>query len=323
MFTKANKTNKKSKSTPLLIEINEEPIKIKKEPINECYTIIRAPYVGNEFIPSHIIPIIVQHFFPSGELMITYNENHFIYKIKAKELLVSSVKNWEYNRPPDMGRCPDIARYIYNSKKPIDTMIYLSFNNPNESFNILDGVHRLTALKLIQQENKNPIDLLEQQEPHEFGADNDAEHWLFNQYLSVNIRFNTPLGELIEVFKNLNKSQAVPDLYIRDTIKEKRELINSIANEWFVKYKRHFSSSSNPNIGNTNRNKFVELLDVLYDKYKIAESGNDKLRELLNNANLRISTAIPSKASIDARLRCKESGCYLFLYKNDKLIKLI
>jgi hypothetical protein len=115
------------------------------------------------------------------------------------DLLVSSVKNWEYNRPPDMARCPDIARYIYNSKKPIDTMLYLSFNNIKEVFEVLDGIHRITALKIIKEENSKPLDLLDQ---HDFGSGNDAT-WLYNQYILVNIRFNATLGELIEVFKNL------------------------------------------------------------------------------------------------------------------------
>ena len=32
---------------------------------------------------------------------------------------------------------------------------------------------------------------------------------------------------------------------------------------------------------------------------------------------------MPSKASIDIRVKCKETGCYLFLYKNDKLEEFI
>jgi hypothetical protein len=236
-----------------------------------------------------------------------------------KDLLVSSVKNWEYNRPPDMARCPDIARYIYNSKKPIDTMVYLSFNNLKEVFEVLDGIHRITALKIIKEENSKPLDLLDQ---HEFGSGNDA-NWLYNQYMLVNIRFNATLGELIEVFKNLNKSQTVPELYIRDHAKEKRDIIDTIANEWFVKYKKHFSSSANPVTGNTNRNKFVDLLDRLYEKHKIDESNCDYFRKILDDANSHMSTNIPSKASIDIRVKCKETGCYLFLYKNDKLEELI
>jgi len=315
LVTSAKKLKKNKPNILLEIIQEEEEEQIHKD----MYTLAREPYILSEFIPPSIIPIIMKHYFDSSELIHYYNENHGIYKIKVSDLLVDNVINWMYNRPPDMVRCPDIARYIYNSRKPIDTMVYLSFNNPKEIFEVLDGIHRITALKIIKDENSKPLNLLEQQE---FGSGNDA-NWLYNQYLLVNIRFNATLGELIEVFKNLNKSQTVPELYICDHSKEKRDIIETIANEWFVKYKKHFSSSANPIIGNTNRNKFVELLDRLYEKHKIRQCNPDKLRKLLNDANLKISTNIPSKASIDTRVKCKETGCYLFLLKNDKLEEFI
>lgn len=305
----SNKSQKKIRK-PILLEIEED---------NDIYTISRAPYRTSEFIPPTIIPIVMKHFFNSSELILSYSETHAIYKILIKDLLVPSVKKWEHNRPPDMERCPDIARFIYTTKKPIDTMIYLSFNNIKEEFEVLDGMHRITALNIIKEENSKPLDLLEY---HEFGSGNDAI-WLYSQYILVNIRFNSTIGELIEVFQNLNKSQAVPELYICDHQKEKRDIIDTIANEWYVKYKKHFSSSANPITGHTNRNKFVELLDKLYDKHKIRDTSADKLRRRLDDANTHISTNIPSKASIDIRVKCRDTGCYLFLYKNDKLEEII
>ena len=297
----------------ILFEILETP------EITDTYEINRRLYSASEYFPSSLIQTIMQHHFPSSELVLSYNENHGIYKILIKDLLVDCIKNWEYNRPPDMARCPDIARYMYNSRKAIDTMIYLNFNNIKNLFEVLDGIHRLTSLNLIKEENSKELDLIS---TGEFGSNSDA-NWLYNQYILVNIRFNASLGELIEVFQNLNKSQVVPDLYIRDTKKEKRDLIDAIANEWYVRYKIHFSPSTNPNTGNTNRNKFVELLDKLYDKYKIDNLSGNKLRKLLEIANQKMSENISSKITISTRVRCKETGCYLFLYKNDKLEDII
>ena len=303
----------KAKKSNILLEIIEEPIN------SDMYTITRSPYISSEFIPYGLIPTIMNHHFPSSELILPYSEKHGVYKITIKDLLVDRVKNWEYNRPPDMARCPDIARYIYNSRKPVDTMLYLTFTNIKEVFEVLDGIHRLTALKIINEENSKPINLLE---PCEFRCGTNT-NVLFNQYLLVNVRFNATQGELIEAFKNLNKSQVVPELYIRDHSREKRDTIDSIANEWYVRYKRHFSSSSNPNTGNTNRNKFVELLDKLYDKHKICDSSINKLRKKLDEANISLMNSIPTKASLDVRVKCKETGCFLFLYKNDNLEKVI
>ena len=308
-FSKKSKKNK----SPILLDIIEE---LKKP---NDYTIIRNNFGSSEYFPSKDISIIMNHHFTSSELLFSYNENHGLYKIKIKDLLVDSVTNWEYNRPPDMERCPDIARYIYNSKKHIDSMVYLSFNNLKESFEVLDGIHRITALKMIKAENSKPLELLC---PGDFGSANDA-NWLYEQYLLVNIRFNSSLGELIEVFKNLNKSQTVSDLYICDHAKEKKDIIETIVNDWYFRFKKHFSSSANPITGNTNRTKFSNLLLHLYDKHKIRQSNIEKLKTILENANEKISKNIPDKVSIDIRVKCRESGCYLFLFKPDVLEEFI
>ena len=123
--------------------------------------------------------------------------------------------------------------------------------------------------------------------------------------------------------KNLNKSQTVSELYICDHSKQKKDTIETIVNEWYFKYKKHFSSSTNPVTGNTNITKFTNLLLHLYDKHKIRESNSEKLKKLLENANIKISTNIPPKVTIDTRVKCKESGCYLFLLKNDVLEEFI
>lgn len=307
------KSCKKQHRQNILLEITEEPLN------PNMYVNARQPYINSEFIPSNIIPIVMKHHFESSELLFSYNDNHGIYKILIKDLLIDSVTNWEHNRPPDEVRCQDISRYIYNTRKPIDTMIYLSFNNTKETFEVLDGIHRITALKIIKQENSKPLDLLE---PCEFGSGNDAT-WLYNQYILVNIRFNATKGELIETFETFNKSVPVSQLYICDHSKEKKEMIENIINDWCVRYKKHFSSSNNPVIGNTNRSKFEDLLVTLYEKHKIRQSNPDKLKRLLEDANTRISFNIPSNVSVTLRVKCRETGCYLFLYKNDKLEEFI
>jgi hypothetical protein len=300
------KTKSKKIIKTTLLEIIEDQV---------TENIFLKEYLKSEYIPSHLIEKVMDYHLPSAERIYSFEPNHGIYKIKVKDLLKENIKNWEFNRPPDLARCPDIARYMFNSKKPMDTMIFLYFNNIKQTFEVLDGIHRLTALKIIKEENSKPLQLLC---PGDFGSNDDAS-WLFEKEIICNIRFNSNLGELIEIFKNLNKCQAVPDLYIRDHAKEKRQIIDAIANEWFVKYKNHFSGSSEPITGNTNRNKFVSLLDKIYDKYNIDDSCPNKLRNVLEDANTRIMAKIPSKVSIKIRVKCKESGCYLFIYKNDIL----
>jgi hypothetical protein len=275
-----------------------------------AYTIYKKECIQSEVMPISMIEATMQYHLPSAVLLHWFTNKHYVYKIKTIDLLQPCVKNWSYNRPPDMSRCPDIARYIHSSLKNIDSMIYLSYSNITESFNVIDGIHRLTALKFIRDETSCP---------REF---NNYE-WVLDQYLIVNIRFNAHKGELIELFETLNKSQTVPELYIKDTAKEKKTIINSVVNDYQVRYATHFTSSAKPNTGHTNRDLFVNVLDRIYDCYGLDETGEAMLRRLLEEANNKIMNSIPSKATVDMRLKCKDSNCYLFLLKNDKLEKLI
>jgi len=117
----------------------------------------------------------------------------------------------------------------------------------------------------------------------------------------------------------LNKSNPVPDLYFRDEVKERKEVIENIVKIWQTKYKPHFSSSIKPNIPNINRDRFIDLLDKLYDKYDIKLETQYVLEDALDNMNEYIKNHIPKKLSELIIKKCNESGCYLFLFKLEKL----
>jgi hypothetical protein len=272
----------------------------------------------SEYVQTSEIPNILKIQLKSSEILHKYNENHYIIKVQISDFLNSNIKNWKYNRPPDLIRCHDIAKYIFFSKKPVDSMFYLFFNNINESFEIIDGIHRYNALKYIKQENSKAIDLIT---PGDFGNNNDA-FWFYHQFVILNIRFNSLEEELIGAFKNLNKSNPVPDLYFRDEVKERTEVIIDIVKKWQTKYKSHFSPSIKPNVPNINRDRFVDLLDKLYDKYDIKLETQYVLEDALDNMNEYIKNHIPNKLSDLIIKKCNETGCYLFLFKLEKLEEL-
>lgn len=281
-----------------------------------------SPYKNNDFIPISIINKLLTTAFNSCEIIHTYSEKHMIVKVNVLDLINGPIKNWEYNRPPDLVRCDTIAKYIYNSNKPLDTMMHLSFNNIKSTFDMLDGIHRYNALKIIYDNNSKPLDLVS---PSEFGNNNSAK-WLYDSYVVLNIRFNATQGENIEVFQSLNKSSPIPELYIRDYARERRETIESIANEWQIKYKGHFVDTQKPNKPNMNRDRFIELLDFLYDKHKINE-GKKSLSHIIETANWNISVNPPSKSSLKLTHliieKCRKSGCWLFIYPIEQLEKIV
>jgi hypothetical protein len=280
---------------------------------------ILEPYRKSEFIPNNIINTLLSLIIPSAEIIHSYSERHMILKVKVTNLLSAPITNWKYNRPPDQIRCADIAKYIYISKKPLDTMLYLSFNNITQSFDVVDGIHRYTSLKILKENNSKSLNLID---PCDYGNNNDAD-WLYQSHIILNMRFNATEGELIELFKNLNKSSPISDLYIRDFVKEKREIIENVANTWQVKYKSHFSSNNKPNKPNVNRDRFIDLLQEIYVKYNINEDNKQLLEQVLDRANWDISINIPHKLSETIVDKCKSTGCWLFIYTNEKLIKMI
>ena len=276
---------------------------------------------NTEFIPTSSINDIIKSSFKleDTDILHKYNNSHFIIKTKIEYLLSAPINNWKFNRPPDIVRCIDISRYIYFSKNVVDTMIYLSFNNVSGSFDVIDGIHRYTSLNIIRNENSKPLDLIT---PGDFGNNLDAS-WLYESYVVLNIRFNSTEGDLVELFKSLNKSNPIPDLYIRNVNQDKREIIENLCNLWQIEFKTHFSSNNKPNRPNINRDRFIDLLENIYDKYAINYENKGLLEELLRRCNANISLNIPKKLPTKIKEKCEETGLWLFIYNTVELLKLI
>ena len=279
-----------------------------------------------EFTPTEHVDVIFKELLPTHIVLHIYSPNHYLIKVIVSDMLNTNMTNWEYNRPPDDTRCQEIATYIHDKKPSLDTMFYLSFTNKTQTFSIYDGIHRYTALKIINN-NKN-TDLLDLRT---FGS--NSEH-ICKQYVILNIRFNATNGELIEAFQTLNKSISVPTLYLRDTSRDKKDTIENIVNEWQIKYKTHFSASSKPNRPNINREMFINLLDDVYEKYKHLDNNNPQdylklLKEKLCNANEYCKDPnnrpkdIKNEAFVKLLAKCYISNCFLFLHKHEKLIDII
>lgn len=247
----------------------------------------------------------------------SYSNTHYISKCTIGDLLRANVVNWEHNRPPDVSRCHEMAEQIYLRRPVLDWMLYSTYDRTTNTFYIVDGIHRVTALKIIFRENQKPSDFIT---PSLFGSNSDAT-WLYDTYILICIRNNPTKGETIDWFQTINRSNPVPDLYIVNTAEEKRKIIEEVLCEWTKLFKIHFTSSQKPNIPNINRDRFVDLLDDIYEKHKI-QSVSD-LTAKLYDCNNHIRENIPPKTSQTALEKCKQSGCYLFLLPKDILLDKI
>ena len=237
------------------------------------------------------------------EIIHTFQENHYLGKCKIVDLFgtMDKIENWEYNRPPDLERSREIASAILQQKNAIDWVLHFAYDSITKCFFVIDGIHRLYSLQISHE----------------------IREWLPNQYILINFKVDASKGELVDWFHAINNSNPVPELYLKDTSQQKRECIEKIAKEWQEKYPQHFMSTKKPNIGHINRDRFIDILDVLYEKYKKSHSKlisiENSLREKIQNKNQYIKENLPKKLSQKILDKCAQSGCYLFLQKQEWL----
>ena len=304
----ASMLQKKPKVAPSSVNLLEEEKK-------ETLVSVLSPFQNKENIPMDIIPAALRASFPSYTVVHAYSAQHQIIKVPIYDLIQGGhIVNWEYNRPPDHERCEDIAKYIVASKKPVDTMMYVCMNHKKEKYDMIDGIHRYTALSILFEQSKN-MDLL------------TSEHGdlsqLMNSIVLLNVRINATEGEKTDLFLSLNKSNPVSELYLRNPEKEKKECIEEVVKDWHKKYKSHFSSTNKPNRPNINRDRFMDILSEVYDRLKMTQETMGKLGETMRRVNQMISQNPPKQASSEMQKKCKESGCWLFLYSEDALVNLL
>jgi hypothetical protein len=260
---------------------------------------------------------------PSFEIIHNYTKDHIIFKCTISDLLyaatIKKLENWKYNRPPDTIRSSEIAESIYNKKQEIDWLIYIvcetDDKNKKDILQIIDGIHRFHSLQIIKRENNKSLDLLT---PTLFGSNNNAE-WLYEKYIIISLRVNMTTGQSMDLFTQLNNSNPVPELYLVDTDHQKRTTIEFNANDWITKFSTHFTSSKNPNIPNMNRDRFIEILDFVYTKYKLNASTSYVLTEKLYELNTLLKKNHPKKISDNAIEKCIKTGCFIFLLRREQL----
>lgn len=253
--------------------------------------------------------------FPGMEVIHTYCENHVLVKCTIKSLLdhQHKIHNWKFNRPPDHIRTKEIAKYTFTKRPCLDWLFY-AICDDDDCIYVIDGIHRFTAFKLIHTENSKPVDLLT---PHDFAGDLT---WFYQQHVMISLRSNVSEGEAVDLFRQINMSNPVPDLYIQNPDHEKRCLVEEVAKTWSDRFRTHFSATPRPNVPNVNRDRFIELLNYLCDKYGINKSTNpQKLEELLYEMNHRIRQNLPKRISQKSLDKCLQTGCFLFLVKQDVL----
>lgn len=319
-------------------EEQEEEPKFKRRSQEDIYNDFRNTYKRNNFVPINKIKNVFSHHFKNSTIIHDISEDIKLCNIKISDLLNAHIINWQFNREPDVVRIPEIAKYIYESRTRIHTLFYLNYNFKEDRYELIDGVHRYRALKMIKSLNEEDGIIIDEKLRGEDGENvatwfriDEPIDWLLNINIIAQINFISTNEQLITLRDDINNSQPMPHNARPgpiDIIKYK--IINGIADEYNHRYKKWFASSTDyqylKNNKKTNRDNFVKLLSTLYDKYDInleragslkqrLEIANDKIRIELQENKIRCNEAIKNK--------CHQTGCYLFLYRDDKLLEII
>lgn len=245
-----------------------------------------------------------------------YTDDHRLIKLTVEQLLELPLENWIHNRPPDEVRFAEIEAFIQKRNNQILQPFYINYNSKTGIYEVIDGIHRYSAMKAI----KDPNILCK----------------ILDKIVFIHLFIDLEHGSLLTVFNNLNKTVPLPELYIGHNVQTahenivKKEIIQEVAEEWQRKYKSHFSESTSYQIPNILRDSFINILDELYTCYTVRNKA--KLLQLLESANNKIrenvisgvkDRRIPKKLSEQQKQKCSKTGCYLFLYRDIEDIKYI
>ena len=247
------------------------------------------------------------------KLVISHTDRHQTYKIKMKKFIKLNMKRWQFNRPANMERVDEIGESLFGKRQPIFFIFQCIYNQEENLFEIIDGIHRYYAVKKLN-------DMLEE---------NEQNSWFYNSYLLVEIKYNCSKGEYIDWFETINKCTPVSEIYTSSQ-DEKKEIVEEVVNIYYSKYNSHFKGA-NPNIPNTSREKFTEIVLYICNNFNISSENKKCLLKVLEDINKQIQQMVISnnlkklnpKITEKSLKKCNDTGLYLFLAKQEKLLVLI
>jgi hypothetical protein len=217
------------------------------------------------------------------------------YGTKWNILSKHKIINWEYNRPYDNKRIPEIAEQL-KKQDYVDGVIYL-FQRDNQII-CYDGIHRIEALKYLDNTIEN-------------NKIKKCNHKIIVHFYPF---YNEEI--IKHRFVSLNKCIVVPEIYTKaHKLLDIKTNIEHIVKHFHTKYNNMFKSSSRPNIPHENRDIFTDKIQHILEELQISneqdfiqmfENFNNHLRENINHFKV-------SKKQIE---KCNNNNCYFFIKKD-------
>lgn len=201
-----------------------------------------------------------------------------IYAIPMDVYKSLDVKQWKYNRPPDMNRVPEIHAWMEQFNR-MDGLLNLAYI-PGEGLVCFEGNHRRLALEGV------------------------------NIRVLVDILWNATDEIVIHEFRRLNKSVSVPELYVEPNSATLRLEIQDAAEELCKKYPTHCKPTNRPIRPNFNRDKLIDELTRLQREHQLPV--RELISQLLKQSESRDKKGLPEKI----KQTCEKTGLWLFAWSS-------
>jgi hypothetical protein len=218
-------------------------------------------------------------------------ETHIICLTNIEQIRSINIYNWEYNRPIDKTRIPDIVKNN-KEKTMLEGTIYLI--KQREKYYCYDGMHRLTSFPQLNQQCKIIVDIM--LEPSQ--------------------------GTIVDRFTHINQSISVPELFTNNMFEqEKKQIIMKVVSYFEHKYKSFFSPKLKYNLPNCNREAMFNKLTYIMNEDPTKEHYTyDEWLTFLHDISEQIREKIGKhkkyKLSVKQYEKCAKSNFFLFAVKN-------
>jgi len=204
-----------------------------------------------------------------------------VYAIPMDVFRSLDIKQWKFNRPPDITRLAEIRSWMTEFKR-MDGVLNLAYIS-GEGIVCFEGNHRRLAL--------DGLDIT----------------------VFADVLWDVTDEIVVHEFRRLNKSICVPDLYVTENHYAVRENIEKAVQEFRKKYPSMESTSGRPQRPNFNRDK---LTDELFRLHKELGISIEDLMIKLNSLNETLKVSDKSKLSESIKQKCEKSGLWLFAWNS-------
>ena len=204
-----------------------------------------------------------------------------VYAIPMEKFNNLDVKQWKYNRPPDITRIPEIHDWMKQFRR-MDGVLNLAYII-GEGLVCFEGNHRRLALE---------------------GLDIPV---------FADIVWDATHETVTHEFRRLNKSVTVPDLYVVETPATLRVELEDAVTDFRKKFKIMESTSPRPNRPHYNRDNLTNEFTRLQKELVIPVG---ELMTRIYALNEYYGENDKSKLSEKVRKKCEASGLWLFAWSS-------